>query len=84
VLIQLNGEPLEVAEKMLLTELVASLQLKPEQVAVEVNQVVVRRTHWEATQLHTGDKIEIVHFVGGGSEAWAVSRSSRQAAKRGL
>ena len=68
MLIQLNGEPLEVAENIFLPELVASLKLKPEQVAVEVNQLVVRRRYWELTQLHTGDKIEIVHFVGGGGQ----------------
>jgi sulfur carrier protein len=67
LLIQVNGESREVAENMFLPELVALLELKPEQVAIEVNQAVVRRADWPATRLRAGDKIEIVHFVGGGA-----------------
>ena len=66
MLIQLNGEPREVKENISLPELVASLSLKPEQVAIEVNQRVVRRAQWESILLQEADKIEIVHFVGGG------------------
>ena len=69
LLIQLNGEPREVKESISLPELIASLSLKPEQVAVEVNQKVVRRAQWESTTLEEADKVEIVHFVGGGSNA---------------
>lgn len=65
--IQVNGESREAAENISLPELVATLNLKPEQIAVELNQVVVRRAEWPATVLQDGDKIEIVHFVGGGS-----------------
>lgn len=65
--IQVNGEAREVAADLSLPELVASLQLKPEQVAVELNQSVVRRAAWLATTLREGDKVEIVHFVGGGA-----------------
>ena len=66
MLIQLNGEPREVKENISLPELVASLSLKPEQVAIELNQRVVRRAQWESILLREADKIEIVHFVGGG------------------
>ena len=58
-----------------LPELVASLNLKAEQVAIELNQKVVRRAQWESTRLQDADKVEIVHFVGGGS-----SVGSRQTA----
>lgn len=64
--IQVNGEPREVKENISLPELVASLGLKPEQVAIEINQSVVRRRDWESTRLQESDKVEIVHFVGGG------------------
>ena len=64
--IQVNGEPQEIKEDMSLSELVASLSLKAEQVAIELNQSVVRRAQWESTRLREGDKVEIVHFVGGG------------------
>jgi sulfur carrier protein len=66
LIIQVNGEPQEVKEDMSLSELVASLSLKAEQVAIELNQSVVRRAQWESTRLREGDKVEIVHFVGGG------------------
>lgn len=79
MLIQLNGEPREVEENISLPELVAQLSLKAEQIAVELNHTVVRRAHWDRTFLQTGDKVEIVHFVGGG----ALSAScGRQTAKR--
>lgn len=64
--IQINGEPREIAEDLSLAALVGVLNLKPEQIAIELNQTVVRRGQWEATTLHADDKIEIVHFVGGG------------------
>jgi thiamine biosynthesis protein ThiS len=64
--IHVNGEPLEVEENISLPELITVLQLKAEQIAVELNHQVVRRTQWEGTSLKAGDKIEIVHFVGGG------------------
>jgi len=64
--IQVNGEAREVAEDLTLPELVASLNLKPEQIAIELNQCVVRRAEWSGKILCDGDKVEIVHFVGGG------------------
>ena len=65
--LEVNGEPRELAEGVSLQELVQFLKLKPEQIAIEVNQVVVRRAEWASTLLKEGDRIEIVHFVGGGS-----------------
>ncbi len=64
--IQLNGEPRDVADNISIPQLLASLNLKPETVAVELNQSVIRRAQWENTTLKAGDKVEIVHFVGGG------------------
>lgn len=49
-----------------LAELVSELDLKPEQIAIELNQVVVRRAEWQQTTLRDDDRVEIVHFVGGG------------------
>lgn len=67
--IQVNGELREVDENIALPQLVAILNLKPEQVAVELNRQVVRRTSWETTILQPDDTVEIVHFVGGGYDA---------------
>jgi thiamine biosynthesis protein ThiS len=64
--ILVNGEPQEVEENTSLPELVAALNLKAEQIAIELNHNVVRRAQWENTLLQANDKVEIVHFVGGG------------------
>ena len=65
--IQVNGQPREVEDNLSLTELIDSLDLRPEQIAIELNQTVIRRPQWQATALQADDKVEIVHFVGGGS-----------------
>jgi len=64
--IQVNGQPRNVEDQLSLSELVDSLSLKPEQIAIELNQTVIRRGQWQATSLREDDKVEIVHFVGGG------------------
>jgi len=61
-----NGESRELSEPITLAQLITSLDLKPEQVAIELNQVVIRRASWENTLLKHDDRVEVVHFVGGG------------------
>lgn len=68
--IQVNGESRDVEDHSSLLDLIAVLNLKAERLAIELNDNVVRRVDWERTVLRTGDKIEIVHFVGGGSVAF--------------
>jgi thiamine biosynthesis protein ThiS len=65
--ININGEPREVKDNLSLPELISSLNLRPEQIAIELNQIVIRRAQWQTTALRENDKVEIVHFVGGGS-----------------
>ena len=64
--IHVNGEPRDIEEGLSLSQFVATLSLKPDQIAVELNHTVVRRAAWEETLLKADDKVEIVHFVGGG------------------
>lgn len=64
--LQLNGERREVADGASLAQLIDSLGLAPERIAIELNQSVVRRAEWARTELKESDRIEIVHFVGGG------------------
>jgi thiamine biosynthesis protein ThiS len=65
--LQINGEPRTFSESALtLAVLVESLQMKPDRVAVELNRDIVQRDRWPETQLKDGDRLEIVHFVGGG------------------
>ena len=64
--IKLNGETKDVAEGTTLLSLVEQLSLAPERLAVELNQEVIRRAEWPEVKLSDGDRVEIVHFVGGG------------------
>jgi thiamine biosynthesis protein ThiS len=64
--IVVNGEKKDIAIETNLFELLKSLDLPTERVAIELNKEVVRRKNWETTKVKDADKIEIVHFVGGG------------------
>jgi sulfur carrier protein len=61
-----NGEPHEVADGSTIRALVESLGLGGGPVAVEVNADVVPRARHSDHVLADGDRVEIVHFVGGG------------------
>jgi thiamine biosynthesis protein ThiS len=63
-----NGEKKACAESTSLAELIDQLGMKEDRVAVELNREIVPRAQWSDTQLRDGDHLEIVHFVGGGSE----------------
>ena len=66
--IQVNGESREVADKLSLQDLVIYLNLSAARLAIELNQNVVRRGDWPTMILKEDDRVEIVHFVGGGLE----------------
>jgi len=69
--IQLNGQPRAVeniGDVCSLDVVIGALGLAADRVAVELNGEIVRRTAWAATQVSGGDRLEVVHFVGGGSE----------------
>ena len=65
--VYVNGESQELSAPISLAELINQLDLPAARIAVELNRVVVRRSDWNTTMLQNEDKIEIVHFVGGGS-----------------
>ncbi len=67
LLLEVNGEAREVPEPNDLRSLIEHLSLSPERLAIELNGKVVRRADWPDTLLKNGDRIEVVHFVGGGS-----------------
>lgn len=62
----INGEPRSAQSQATLRELVAVLGLKEDRVAIELNGHIVRRDRWDGTLLQSGDRLEIVQFVGGG------------------
>ncbi len=63
--VTINGETKSVSSETL-AALVDSLGMKPDRVAVELNRDIVPRDRWADTALNDGDRLEIVHFVGGG------------------
>ncbi len=65
--IWLNGEKKEVPAGLTVADLVRDLGLVPERLAIEYNVQILKRANWHKQLLSGGDKIEMVHFVGGGS-----------------
>jgi sulfur carrier protein len=68
--LQINGEERDFSGSPIpstLAALIEALAMKADRVAVELNRDIVPRDRWAATQLNDGDRLEIVHFVGGGS-----------------
>jgi len=61
-----NGDLRSFPDSLSLIQLIEQLGLKGDRVAVELNREIVPRAQWAATELHDGDRLEIVHFVGGG------------------
>jgi thiamine biosynthesis protein ThiS len=64
--LQINGEARDFTSPLSLASLVEQLGMKHDRVAVELNRDIVPREQWAETQLGEGDRLEIVHFVGGG------------------
>jgi thiamine biosynthesis protein ThiS len=64
--LQINGNSREFPGPLSLQDLFPQLGIKPDRVAVELNRNLVPREQWDQTTLSDGDRLEIVHFVGGG------------------
>lgn len=64
--IQINGQDREVPSGLDLGKLLEHLSLSRQRVAVELNREVVRKAEWSMRRISDGDRVEIVHFVGGG------------------
>jgi sulfur carrier protein len=79
--LHINGEERSFADRGLtadftLAALIESLAMKPDRVAVELNRHIVPRDRWPQTHLKNGDRLEIVHFVGGGCPSNPFTHSS--------
>jgi thiamine biosynthesis protein ThiS len=69
ITILLNGQTRDFAalpEETTVAQVIAELQLKGDRIAVERNGEIVQRGDWPVTSVRTGDRLEVVHFVGGG------------------
>jgi thiamine biosynthesis protein ThiS len=61
-----NGEPKEFPSGRSLAAFIEHLGLKGDRIAVELNREIAPRSRWADISLSEGDRLEIVHFVGGG------------------
>ena len=64
--IQLNGDPYEINNGTNLNELLNKLKIEKNKVAIEVNGEIVQKDKYPSMILNKNDKVEIVHFIGGG------------------
>ena len=73
--VTLNGDPVLLDEQSgkTLQALVLQRSLRGDRIAIERNGEIVSRAQWATTELSSGDRIEVVHFVGGGG---FISRAS--------
>ena len=62
----INGESRDVPGEISLNRLLELFSLPSGRIAVELNKEVVRRKDWDTITVVDSDRIEIVHFVGGG------------------
>jgi thiazole synthase len=69
ITVTLNGKPRQVPDGVSLLDLLKQLDVQPSRVVVEHNREIRRRDDFEKTQVHAGDELELVYFVGGGSSA---------------
>jgi sulfur carrier protein len=66
IVIQINGESRELATGTTVRQLLDQLGLNAGRVAIEYNLQILAKAKWEETRVASGDKLEIVQFVGGG------------------
>ncbi|MEB3288773.1 MAG: sulfur carrier protein ThiS [Leptolyngbya sp.] len=64
--VQVNGEAKLCPPGTTLPTFLVALGLNPRLIAVEYNGEILHRQHWETTQIHPNDRLEIVTIVGGG------------------
>ena len=62
----LNGKTREIPAEIDLDRLLELFSLPSQRIAIELNKSVIRRADWPQTVVSDGDKVEVVHFVGGG------------------
>jgi len=61
-----NGKNLEVKENITINELLEELKIKDKVMAVAINMEIVKKDNWHSHKIKKDDKLELLHFVGGG------------------
>jgi len=61
-----NGKELNFTSEITIKELLKNLQIEDKVMAVAVNMEIIKKDNWENHKIKEADKIELLHFVGGG------------------
>ena len=64
--IKINGKINKIDDKTKLSDLIKNLKTPLKKVAIELNREIVDKKNLDKINLKANDKIEIVHFIGGG------------------
>jgi thiamine biosynthesis protein ThiS len=67
--IRLNGAEREIPDGSTVRTLLEHLDIRPERVAVEINEEIVRKPSYHEVRVHEGDRVEVVQFMGGGQQS---------------
>ncbi len=65
--VQLNGKERDLRSGLTVRGLLESLELQPGMVVVERNREILARARYDEVEVREGDRLELVHFVGGGA-----------------
>ena len=66
MIIVLNGEKKDIPSGLTVWRLLEHLAIKPERVAVEINEEIVRKATYSEALVRENDRVEVVQFMGGG------------------
>jgi len=61
-----NGEELNIPENSTISQLLQKLEVSSKVMAVAINMEIVKKDKWDTYKIKEGDKLELLHFVGGG------------------
>ena len=64
--IQLNGKKADIKPKSTIYELLKKFKLNNKKVAIECNGIIIPKSNYKKKILKNNDKLEVVHFIGGG------------------
>ena len=68
-----NGTDVQVSDGINVSQLLVERKVRlPDMVSVELNETVLQRAEFETTQLHEGDRVELLYLMGGGCGTHAV------------
>jgi len=66
IIVTVNGESRELPDNTTLLSLMSTLNIKVKIMAAAINMEVVKKSDWDSRVLADGDRVELLHFVGGG------------------